>query len=59
MEAEMVFLLYGVRVVAGVCPLHLFLNVYSHVYIRKPLPARQQSRQEESQQSCELTISLS
>ncbi len=59
MEAEMVLLVYVVGVIAGVCPLHLFVDVYSSVYIWKPWPARQQSRQEESPQSCESTIFLS
>ncbi len=36
MEAEMVLLVFVVEVVAGVCPLHLFLDVYSDVNIWKP-----------------------
>ncbi len=33
MEAEMALLVYVVGAIAGVCPLHLFLDVCSDVYI--------------------------
>ncbi len=55
----MVLLVYVVGVITGVYPLHLFLNVYDDFYIWKPRPARRQSQQEESSQSCELAISSS